>query len=230
MEGCLFEYNPEESEVSMTENRIQNTACDELSRVEHRPVLRSSTEAHSKSKVEGAQIIDFNKKKNSLGSEKGIALVMALIISLTIMMLVAGVLYFTIQSTSISGAGKRYSTAEEAADGAVEIIKEGINSVQRTDPVPNIINDPSDCFVNATITRGVDCTTLTINLPGTVGTYTATATLQNLFTVALPGSRIEFARAGGIPATAVYYRIIVNVTDPTNTIKAENSVLYRYTG
>ncbi len=223
MEGCLFEYNPEESEVSMTENRIQNTACDELSRVEHRPQIIAEA---SRLGCQARCLTYFRIKKN----EKGIALVMALIISLTIMMLVAGVLYFTIQSTSISGAGKRYSTAEEAADGAVEIIKEGINSVQRTDPVPNIINDPSDCFVNATITRGVDCTTLTINLPGTVGTYTATATLQNLFTVALPGSRIEFARAGGIPATAVYYRIIINVTDPTNTIKAENSVLYRYTG
>ncbi len=183
MEGCIFEYNAEESEVSG---------------------------------------VVMNKK--------GIALVMALIISLGIMVLVTGALYFTIQSTSISGAGKKYSTGEEAANGAIEIIKEGINSVQRTDPVPYIINDPSVCFRDTAIKSGLSCTA-TITLPGTVGTYyTAAITFQNLFRVGLPGSRIEFGRAAGsAAATAIYYRIIVSITDSTNTINAENSVLYRFT-
>ncbi len=212
MEGCLSEYNPEESEVNMTEHRIPSKL------------------------PAGKQNTDFSKKKNSPGSgfrvpgsEKGIALVMALIISLGIMVLVTGALYFTIQSTSISGAGKRYSTAEEAGDGAVEIIKEGINSVQRTDPLPAIINDPSGCFLSATIINGNNCTT-NITLPGNIGNYyTATTTFQNLFRVALPGSRLEFGRAAGATSVAIYYRIIVSVTDSTNTINAENSVLYRFT-
>lgn len=163
--------------------------------------------------------------------EKGIALVMALIISLAIMVLVVGVLYFIIQSTSISGAGKRYSTAEEAADGAIEIIKEGIVNVQRTEPAPSMISDLSVCFTNAVVVSGLSCTT-NITLPGTgtLGNYTATATLQNLFRKQIGGERTEFGGSGGLRGTAVFYRITVGVTDTTGTVRTENSVLYRYTG
>lgn len=207
MESCFFKCISEEFEVNMAKDRTQNSDKGHND-AEH----RRSFLAHM------------------LRNEKGVALVMSLIISLGIMVLVTGVLYFTFQSTRMSGAGKRYSTAQEAADGAVEIIKDAIIKTQRTEPIPAIITEPDPpCFLNATLTRFATCDT-TITLPGAVVDYTVTATVQNLFRMALPGSRIEFARAGGAAATAVYYRITVSVVDSTGTASAENSILYRYTG
>jgi len=57
-------------------------------------------------------------------SERGIALVLALLMSLMIMALAASVLYVVAQSTRLSGATKRFATAAEAADGAVQAAKE----------------------------------------------------------------------------------------------------------
>lgn len=207
MESCFFKCISEEFEVNMAKDRTQN-----------------SDKGHNDAEHRRSFLARM------LRNEKGVALVMALIISLGIMVLVTGVLYFTFQSTRMSGAGKRYSTAEEAADGAVEIIKDAIIKTQRTEPIPSIINEPDPpCFINATLTRFATCDT-TITLPGEVNTYTAKASIQNLFRVTIPGSRLEFARAGGAAATAVYYRIIIIVEDQYGNASAENSILYRYTG
>ena len=201
MEGCFFKHNPKEFEVNMR-NKMQDTGY----RIQDTKFRIRKTDTET-----------------ILRSEKGIALVMALIISLGIMVLVTGVLYFSIQSTSISGAGKRYSTCEEAADGTVEVIKEGINMVMVTEPIPSQINDSSNCFVDAAIGAVSNCT-VSVNLPGTVGTdYTSTVTFQNLLGggMAMAGGRIEFppTAAGGTGTTAVYFRVVIAVQDSTGTVK-----------
>lgn len=168
-------------------------------------------------------------------NNNGVALLIALLMSVAIMALVAGALYFITQSTTMSGAGKRYATAAEASDGAVEVMKNSIYLVFHGNAAPNVFTDPGNCLTNAIQQctgqdpcQGSLCT-VTINLPGTVGGYTATVTVQRLYTVAIPGGRLEFAKsAGGAPSTAIFYRITTSVTGPDNTT-ADNAALYRLT-
>lgn len=164
-------------------------------------------------------------------NESGIALVMALIIGLAVLALATGIIYFVIQSTGMSGAGKRYATASEAADGAVEVMKDSINLVMMGESVSllPLVDSSPPCLVDAIFTDNQRCTN-TLTLPGVVGNYNATIVLTRLYSSAIPGGRIEFSRAGGgAPTTAIYYRINTVVTGPNGT-RAETSALYRFTG
>jgi hypothetical protein len=55
-------------------------------------------------------------------NEKGIALVMALMLALITLVTVTALLYFIVQGTEMSGYQKRYQTAQEAAKGGVEFV------------------------------------------------------------------------------------------------------------
>lgn len=175
-------------------------------------------------------------KKRILTNERGIALITALLISLAISALVTGMAYVVIQSTGMSGAGKRYATAEEAATGAVNVVKDTINLTMWGEPVANVFPNSGNCqesgrtLASAITNQGQVCTT-TINLPSTIsGSYTATITVQKLYQESMPGGRIEFARGtGGAASTAIYFRITATVTGRNNT-RAETSALYRFAG
>lgn len=162
-------------------------------------------------------------------NQKGIALVTALIMSLAIMVMATGVLYFINYSTNLSGAGRRYATASEATDGAVDVVKDTINTTLWGEaPVSGLFPAPN-CLNNAILTEGAECLA-TVTLPGAIGNYQASITIRRLYTVSLPGGRLEFARsAGGAPSSAIFYRITTVITGPDNTT-AENSVLYRFAG
>lgn len=176
-------------------------------------------------------------KKRSYQNEKGVALIVALLMSLTIMAMVTGVIYFITQSTTMSGAGKRYATAEDAADGAVNVVKDTINLALWGEPVAAVFPNSGACdsgtaadIVSAVLTDGSTCSTA-INLPGEINQFfTANVTVERLYSIILPGGRLEFARsAGGVASTAIYYRITTRVTGPAGT-SAENSALYRFAG
>ena len=166
-----------------------------------------------------------------LPTEQGIALVSALMISLAVMILILSTLYFVTQSTSMSGAGKRYATASEAADGAVEVMKDAVNLIlagESAGSLPIADNDPP-CLLDAVFSDNLSCTT-TLTLPGTVDDFNASIIIMRLYSAPIPGGRIEFARAGGgAPTTAIYYRINTIVTGTGGT-RAETSALYRFAG
>jgi hypothetical protein len=166
------------------------------------------------------------------GNEKGIALIMALIIGLVALVILTGIIYFVIQSVAMSGAGKRYATASEAADGSVEVMKDAINLILMGEPVSSlpIVDASPPCLVNSILTEGVSCTTtLTLPGPNLFTGFTANITVERLYSKELPGGRLEFAGpGGGAPTTSVYYRINTVVTGPGGT-RAESSALYRYT-
>lgn len=168
-------------------------------------------------------------KTASIRNQKGIALITALLMSLVIMAMVTGVLYFVTQSTKMSGAGKRYATAEEAAAGSIDIIKDSINLTIWGGSISDMIT--SDCFADAVLLTPSTACTVTITLPSDdIGDYEADVTLERLFSRALPGGRLEFSRsAGGAPTTAIYFKITSEVRGPANTT-AENSALYRWAG
>ena len=83
------------------------------------------------------QDADFGRL-SAIGNERGIALVMALIITLVVFLLIMSTIYVTTTSTKISGAGKRYASASEAADGAVEVMKDAINLTTYGEPISSL--------------------------------------------------------------------------------------------
>ena len=172
------------------------------------------------------------KKKRHLSADKGVALVLTLILSLAGLVLATGLIYFLVQSIAMSGAGKRYTTASEAADGAVEVMKDAINLVIMGEAVSSLpIVDPNDpaCLADSILNEEKSCTT-TLTLPGEnlFTDWQANVTVTRLYSASIPGSKIEFARSGGAPTTAIYFRINTVVTGPGNA-RAETSALYRYT-
>jgi len=69
-----------------------------------------------------------NDKLQVLTNQKGIALVMALVLSVIALTIISALMYFVTQGTSISGFQKRYQTAQEAAQGGVELTAKEIIS------------------------------------------------------------------------------------------------------
>lgn len=175
-------------------------------------------------------------KRNVIANQRGIALVMALMISVAIMAMVFGTLLIINRSTQISGAGRVYNTAEEAADGAVNIMKDAVNLAMWGEPMATVFPSAGACSSGSVATLdaaalldGSVCVT-SINLPGTMTKYTATVTLERLYSVIPPGARLEFSRAaGGASSALIFFRITTKVVGPNNTT-AENSVLYRFAG
>jgi Tfp pilus assembly protein PilX len=172
---------------------------------------------------------EFHTPDSGGRNEKGIALVMALMISLVVMLIIVGTLYLITQSTSMSGAGKRYATASEAADGAVEVMKDAVNLMMVGEDVASLplVDGTPPCLLDAVLTENQICTT-TMTLPGTVSGFTATVVLERLYSSTLPGGRLEFARGGGAPTTGIYYRINTVVAGAGGT-RAETTALYRFT-
>lgn len=74
----------------------------------------------------------------SLKSEKGIALVMTLVISAIAIAIMAGLIYMITVGTQISGIQKRYKTAHEAGKGGAEVAYEYVGA--RGDPGISGIN------------------------------------------------------------------------------------------
>ncbi|OGW29542.1 MAG: hypothetical protein A2X56_12970 [Nitrospirae bacterium GWC2_57_13] len=175
------------------------------------------------------------QKRTGVRTERGVALVTALIVTLVVFLLIMSTLYVITTSTSMSGAGKRYATAADAGDGVVELTKELITVIWRDDDRPPAFpTEPCDGetydVAYAVATLNTKCTQ-TLTLPGIGTSYTATVTIEYLYAVGQAGSRIEFPPryVAGMSGVGLYYRIITIVTGPNNTT-AENSVLYRFTG
>lgn len=175
-------------------------------------------------------------------AEKGIALVTALIITLVAFMLVASTLYMIMQSTTMSGAGRAYASAEEAGDGAVQIAKEYITLVNMNDMLPSIFESTvcRDRDYNVVLAYNLDFAitnsstntpcTVRLSLPAAAGAaYVADVTITRLFTVRPPGNRIVFAESASSPSKpAVFYRVETRVEDTSTHSVAENAALYRY--
>lgn len=168
-------------------------------------------------------------------TDKGIALVTALIISLLVFMLITSTLYVITSSTGMSGAGKRYSTAAEAADGSVEVMKEAINLILSGEPVSSLpFTEKEGKLVDAVLVGGpANVANVEITLPGSglSSRYAATVTVERLYAKTLSGGRIEFARPGSnAGTTAVYFRISVRVEGKGAGTRAETTALYRFVG
>lgn len=167
-----------------------------------------------------------------LKNQNGFALVTAIIISVAVFVLITGMLYFSTRSTSMSGVGKRYATACEAADGLGEIMKDAIMHPDSPPAgVPAICSGSGESynFSYAAGTQSTPCT-MSISLPGTIGTtYQALVNVMMTAIARSGGYSVEFpprGYAGGGNGTSQIFRIDLKVTGPNNT-RCENSILYR---
>ena len=162
-----------------------------------------------------------------LPADRGVALVMALVISLAVSLLIISTIYFIIQSTNMSGAGKRYETASEAADGAVEVMKDAVSLILMGEPVSSlpIVDADTPCLVDSILNENKSCTVF-LTLPGDslFTRFSAGISVTRLYTTSV-GSRIEFARSGS--GDAVYFRINTVVTGPGGA-RAETTSPYRH--
>lgn len=173
--------------------------------------------------------------RRQVAGQDGIALVMALIITLVAFLVVASTLYLVSRSVTMSGAGKTYATADEAADGTLDLLKEYINAVNfAEDDLPNIFTSPN-CqegipISQAIISFDISPCTLTLDLPAVVGaSYTANVTLQRMGLGSREGNPIfpekKVGRGGGVP---ILYRILVHVENRATGASAENVAVYRF--
>ena len=140
-------------------------------------------------------------------TDRGIALLTALIITLVVFMLIGSTLYVITSSTNISGAGKQYATASEAADGAVEVMKEAIGLIMQSEPADSLPLRGTEDLAAVVLVGG--STEVTLDLPaGLISRYTARITVERLYAKMVPGSRIEFPpQSSTAGSMAVYFRI-----------------------
>ncbi|MEF9427090.1 MAG: hypothetical protein L0956_07930 [Candidatus Mariimomonas ferrooxydans] len=120
-------------------------------------------------------------------NEKGIALVMVLIMSAIALAVMAQLIYFVTQGTKISGMEKRYKTALESGRGGADLTYEVIGA--RGDPsIPGITYSipaedvgGTDCLIaklnTFTDTWPVQCDSSLIIDPGDITTYDITFSL-----------------------------------------------------
>ena len=96
------------------------------------------------------------------GNEKGIALVMVLVLSAIALAIMAGLIYMITAGTQISGMQKRYKTALEAGVGGADVTYQLIAA--RGDPnIPNINFVFSSSFTNTCMTAKLNTTTDSTN-------------------------------------------------------------------
>ncbi|OGW52288.1 MAG: hypothetical protein A2Y81_06970 [Nitrospirae bacterium RBG_13_43_8] len=112
----------------------------------------------------------FSKGGHGGINEKGIALVMILVMSAIALAIMAGLIYMITAGTQISGMQKRYETAREAAKGGADVTYQLIDA--RGNPgIPGI-----NLYI---ITPGT-CVTLNTTACTAIGSYTGIATKLNL--------------------------------------------------
>ncbi len=82
--------------------------------------------------------------KWGLNNEKGIALMMVLILSLIALAIISALLYLVIQGTKFSGFHKRYASALDAGIGGAEISAALISNRGEL-VIPGLVNLPTSC-------------------------------------------------------------------------------------
>lgn len=113
-------------------------------------------------------------KKN----ERGVALLMVMVISAIVLIIMASMIYMLTTSTEISGLSKRYASASEAAQGAQDVLKRTIDwrgNAQFFTDMGITLATTQTCISNkilyATESWGADCTNLDVINPDDSNTY-----------------------------------------------------------
>jgi hypothetical protein len=98
----------------------------------------------------------FRNLHSKIRNEKGIALVMVLVMSAIALAVMAGLIYMVITGTQISGTQKKYETAKEAGLGGTDITYEFI--ALRGDPATVSALLTELYAINPAVTTSSSCT------------------------------------------------------------------------
>jgi hypothetical protein len=120
-----------------------------------------------------------------LSNNKGIALVMVLIISLISLVIMSGLIYMVTTGTQVSGVEKRYRTALEAGKSSIDIAYQVFSSrgsnpftADEGAPISFSITSPGTCLTNklnnATVDWDAACESSLTITPATTSTYDMT--------------------------------------------------------
>jgi hypothetical protein len=110
--------------------------------------------------------------------EKGIALVMVLVLSTIVLVIMAGLIYMLTTGTQLSGMQKRYKTALEAGIGGADITYQITALRGETSATSSLLGELS--VLNPVITTPNSCVTSSIAACTMMASYTGIATKFNL--------------------------------------------------
>lgn len=124
-----------------------------------RPTKQSQDSLGTGSAISNNEIPRSNRPRNDIlgvfSTEKGIALVMVLILSAIILAIMSGLVYMVISGTQISGIQKRYKTALEAGIGGADVAYQFIKLRGDTTSTDSFI---ATLGLNSRYTTPVTCT------------------------------------------------------------------------
>lgn len=182
-----------------------------------------------------------NNRADNRTSERGIALITALIITIVVMMLIGSLTYLFTTSFQTNIINRRFSTTYEAANGGAEYGAGLINTQMAALPLTDLgtITVSGGSSFNAIVQCSTTTQTATINAVTADNQYQMTVTIQCVGTNFIPGSEASSlifppkpaAAGGGISTGASgynYYRIISQATEATNSTNiSRTEALYR---
>jgi hypothetical protein len=143
----------------------------------------------------------FRNLHSKIRNEKGIALVMVLVLSAIILVIMAGLIYMLTTGTQLSGMQKRYKTALEAGMGGTEVTYQLIAARGN----PNI--PLTNFLITASNVGGVDCLTPKLNQP----TSSWPAACNNFLTID-PDTQSTYDMQFDV-GTAPTYRVYAKIAD-----------------
>jgi len=112
-------------------------------------------------------------------AERGVALVLVLVLSAVGMIIMTTVLYVLMMGTSLSGAGKRFRTAHEAALGGMDVFRKIIQD-QGATVIPGVAITYRPSFVNKLNAANLTAFDTLVSIdPGNVNTYELYVDLGN---------------------------------------------------
>ena len=166
-----------------------------------------------------------------LTSNSGVALLMALIITVIVFLMIVSTLYLVTQGTMISGSRRSYDTACKASDGAVELTKDAIERTFSNDtlPGPNLFSTAFTSCLGANVyINNTSCTEQNFTMPASMGgTYTATIAVTRIAARVMTGGSIEFPPKAFGKNIAIFFKITSMVTG-ANGLSCEDAVVYRH--
>lgn len=147
-----------------------------------RPTKQSQGSLGTGSAISNNEIPRSNRPRNNIlgvfSNEKGIALVMVLILSAIALAIMSGLVYMVISGTQISGIQKRYKTALEAGIGGRDAMFEVIRTRGNTDiPTSICIETWSATCENDKLNKATSSWNAGCNSDLTMTTYDMTCTL-----------------------------------------------------
>lgn len=179
--------------------------------------------------------MEKNRADNK-SKESGIALVMALVITVVVMMLIASLTYLFTKGFQTNIINRKFSTVYEAANGGVEYTTGVMNSyLGGTTPadIGNISGAALSDVANCTTTN-----TATIIARTADGNYEITTTIQCLGNKAIPGygGALRFppppaiigGGTGSMATKYIFYSIVSEATEtPSSANVGHTEAIYR---